>query len=68
MYCKNGKWWQIKRNWYRKNYCFDEIIEFEDFDLDNILIDEKSLKNVLVYNISYKLWLVLNFCVLGSMK
>ena len=54
MYCKNGKWWQIKRNWYRKNYCFDDIIEFEDFDLDNILIDEKSLKNVLVYNISYK--------------
>ena len=51
MYGKNGKWWQIKRNWYRKNYCFDDIIEFEDFDLDNILIDEKSLKNVLVYNI-----------------
>ena len=37
-----------------KTICFDDIIEFEDFDLDNILIDEKSLKNVLVYNISYK--------------
>ena len=25
-----------------------------DFDLDNILIDEKSYQNILVYNISYK--------------
>ena len=26
----------------------------KDFDFDNILIDEKSNKNVLVYDISYK--------------
>ena len=29
-------------------------IKIKDFNLDNILIDEKSYKNVLVYNISYK--------------
>ena len=27
-------------------------IKIEDLDLDNILIDEKSYKNILVYNIS----------------
>ena len=35
-------------------YYFDDIIKIEDFDIDNILIDEKSYKNILVYNISYK--------------
>ena len=29
-------------------------IRFEDFDFDNILIDEKSYENVLIYNISYR--------------
>ena len=33
---------------------FDDIIKIEDFNLHNILIDEKSHENVLVYNISYK--------------
>ena len=33
---------------------FHDIIKFEDFDLENILIDEKSVKNVLIYSISYK--------------
>ena len=29
-------------------YCyFDDIIKLEDFDIDNILIDEKSQKNTL---------------------
>ena len=32
-----------------------KIIQIEDFNLDNILIDEKSNENILVYNISYKL-------------
>ena len=31
-------------------YSYD-IIKFEDFDLYNILINEKSYKNILVYNI-----------------
>ena len=35
-------------------YCFDDIIKIEDFNIDNISIDEKSLENILVYNISYK--------------
>ena len=28
-------------------------ITIKDFDLDNILIDEKSYKNILVYDISH---------------
>ena len=35
-------------------YYFHDIIKLEDFDLDNILIDKKSHKNTLIYNISYK--------------
>ena len=35
-------------------YCFDYVIKIENFDINNILIDEKPYKNVLVYNISYK--------------
>ena len=33
---------------------FDGIIKLEAFDLDNILIDEKLHKNILIYNILYK--------------
>ena len=35
-------------------YYFDDIIKIEDFDLDQIIMDEKSDENILVYNISYK--------------
>ena len=35
-------------------YYFDDIIKLEDLDLDNILIDEKSIENILIYDISYK--------------
>ena len=38
----------------RTCYYFNYMIEIEGFDLDNILADEKSYKNVSVYNISYK--------------
>ena len=38
----------------RMCYYFDGIIKFEDFGLDNILIDEKLHKNILIYDISYK--------------
>ena len=38
----------------RTCYYFVDIIISEDFNLDNILIDVKSYKNVLVYSISYK--------------
>ena len=36
-------------------YYFDDIIKLGDFDLHNILIDEKLYENILVYNISYKI-------------
>ena len=35
-------------------YFFDGVIKIEHFDLDNILKDEMSYENILVYNISYK--------------
>ena len=38
----------------RTCYYFDDIIKIEDFDLDNILTDEKSHENILIYDISYK--------------
>ena len=38
----------------RTCHYFDDIIKIYDFNLDNILIDEKSYKNFLVYKISYK--------------
>ena len=31
----------------RTCYCFDDIIEIEDFDFGNILLDEKSYENIL---------------------
>ena len=36
----------------RTCYYFDNIIKIEDFDSDNILINEKSYENILVYDIS----------------
>ena len=36
----------------RTCFCFDSIIAWEDFDLDNILRKEKSNENILVYDIS----------------
>ena len=35
-------------------YNFNDIIKLEDFDIYNILIDEKSRENILFYEISYK--------------
>ena len=45
---------KIGKNKENGTCCFDDIIKFEDFDLHNIVIDEKSFENVLVYNIWYK--------------
>ena len=50
---------------------FDDVLKVEDFDLDNISIDEKSNENIWVYNISYKNLVDLhkkNFYVLDSIK
>ena len=38
----------------RMCYNFDDIIKLEDFDFDNISINEKSYQNILIYDISYK--------------
>ena len=34
-------------------YSFNDMINITDFDLNNIKIDEKSYKNVLIYYIGY---------------
>ena len=41
------------------------MIKFEDFDSDNILLDEKSYKNM---KFNTKLSLMQNLCVLGLIK
>ena len=38
----------------RTCYYFDYIIKLKDFDFNNILIDEKSHKNILIYDTLYK--------------
>ena len=35
-------------------YYFNDIIKLEDFDIDNMLIDEKSHGNILIFDILYK--------------
>ena len=49
-------------------YYFNDAFKFKDFDIDNILIDEKPNGKILNYNISYKTLMALNLCVLGSIK
>ena len=44
----------------RKCYYFDDILKLKDFDIDNILIDEKSYENILNYEITYKTLIDLN--------
>ena len=34
--------------------------KFKDFDFYNVLVGENSHENVLIYNISYKTWFILN--------
>ena len=49
-------------------YYFDDIIKLEDFDIDDILIDEKSQANILIYDFHIKLLLVQNLFVLDLTK
>ena len=44
----------MERNDKLRSYYLDDMNEVEDFDLDNILIDEKLYENIIVYNISHK--------------
>ena len=36
------------------SYYFDDIVKLDDFDIDTILIDEKSQENILIYDILCK--------------
>ena len=38
-------------------YYFDDIIKIEDFDFDNISLDEKSFGHILFYDIWYKIFI-----------
>ena len=38
----------------RTCYSFDDIIKWEDCYLDNLITDQKSSKNLLIYDISHK--------------
>ena len=41
-------------------YYFDDIMKIEDINFDNILLDKKSYKtyeNILIYEISYKIFM-----------
>ena len=49
----NDKLKKVSTKNHRCYYSYD-IIKFEDFDIDDILIDEKSYENILVYSISLK--------------
>ena len=35
-------------------YYLDDITKFEDFDFDNIILDEKSNESILIYDVLYK--------------
>ena len=47
---------------------FDEKTEFGGSGFDNILKDKKLCRNILVFDIYTKLWLVQNHCILDSIK
>ena len=49
-------------------YYFDSINKVEDFDIENILIDKKSHENILIDDISNKIQLIQNFCILDLLK
>ena len=49
---KNNKFQVLIKN--RTCYYFDDIIKLNICFFDNILIDEKSQENILIYNISHK--------------
>ena len=44
-----------ERNWYQKSHevFFDGMISFKNLDPNNIKIDKKSYKNILIYDTDY---------------
>ena len=66
---KNGeKYWIKKKVFIKNRTCnyFDDITKIEDFDFNNILLDEKSYGNTLIYNVSNKTSIVVK--PLGTMS
>ena len=47
---------ELKKVYFKNQTCyyFDDIIKIEDFEFSNILLDEESQENILIYNVSYK--------------
>ena len=56
MYCKLKSNDKLKKFNTKNHTCYYsyDIIKFEDFDIDNILIDENPYEDILVYSISLK--------------
>ena len=52
----NIEWTIIKKINIKNSICyyFHDIVKIEPFGFDNILLDEKSCENILIYDISYK--------------
>ena len=49
-------------------YYFDEITKLEDFNLDNIWIGKKPQENILIYEISYKPLIDIEFLCIRFFK
>ena len=47
---------ELKENYIKNSICgyFDDIININDLDLDNILLNEKTRENNLIYSVAYK--------------
>ena len=45
---------ELKETDIKNCYYFDDIIKIEDFDFNNLLLDEKSYRSILIYDILYK--------------
>ena len=64
---ENNEFWKVRI----KNctcYYFNDIIELQHFNLDNSLIDQKSHKNILIWDISHEILVDPNPNVLDSIK
>ena len=49
-------------------YYFHYVMRVRDFDFNNVLLDEKLYKNILIYDISCKIFMGAAHYVFGSIK
>ena len=45
---------ELVRSKNRTRYYFDDLIKIKYFDFDDVLLDEKSYENILIYDVSFK--------------